>query len=161
MLLLKFNHKQIRSEVIKGYMALIGLDKAVCFSCGNASRALKEAGVVTLDISDSGDLVANRWFRPYEVAKTFGTYFDATSGHLPLHLMADIAQAFKKELGVLSESEYLIPTGSGETIICLQIAYPDIKFVAQYNMNKATEYSKDAPLNEVVASLFEVRGINQ
>lgn len=156
---LDFPAKRLRSKVIKNYMQAAGYKRAVCFSCGNASRALKEAGVETLDISPTGDLVANRWFNPAEVNKVFTGYFDATSGHLPLHLMIDIADEFKKHIGALENEDYLIATGSGETIICLQIAYPHINFKAMYNLNAATEYSEFAPLNSAVSALFDTMGL--
>lgn len=155
-----FNFKEIRSKVIKKYMQEAGIDKAVCFSCGNASKALINAGVNTLDISPTGELVANKWYTPAEVAHTFPNHFDATSGHLPLHLMIDIANAFKNELGKLAEDKYLVPTGSGETITCLNIAYKDIEFVPVYNKDAATEYSDQAPLNHIVLNTAkEIKGL--
>lgn len=157
--MLVFNAKPIRSRVIKRYMQAIKVDRAVCFSCGNASKALKEEGIDTLDISCTGDLIANRWFTPAEVAERFKGYFDATSGHLPLHLMVAIANEFKKHLGELKESSYEVPTGSGETIICLKIAYPHINFIGVYNLGAPTEFSSEAPLNDVVKALFEVKGL--
>ena len=92
--LFRFNNKQLRSGVIKAYMQRHGFDKAVCFSCGNASRMLKEAGVKTLDISLTGDMQANRWFSIGEIKAAFPSYFDATSGHLPMDCMKAISDAF-------------------------------------------------------------------
>lgn len=138
-----------------------GLEKAICFSCGNASRALIEVGVNTLDISPTGVLQANTWWTPAEIAKAFPDYFDTTSGHLPLHLMKDIAVAFRNHLGELTEKEYLVPTGSGETIVCLNIAYKGVSFIPVYNKGSATEYSDSAPLNAVVVAMAEeVRGLD-
>ena len=75
--LFRFPNKKLRSIAIKRYMAAYGFDKAVCFSCGNASRELKEAGVKTLDISRHGDMQALRWFTIGEVKQIFpnGNFF--------------------------------------------------------------------------------------
>ncbi len=150
--LLRFPHKKIRAAVIKEYMIAQGYKKAVCFSCGNASRELKEAGVDVLDISVCGDLVARRWFTPSEVKKWFPDCFDATSGHLSIELMNKIAEAYKDYLKDLPPVNY-IPTGSGETIVCLKTAFSDKKFVAVYNINEATEYSDRAVLNGLVKAV--------
>jgi hypothetical protein len=50
-----------------------------------------------------------------------------------------------------------VPTGSGETILCLKLAFPHIQFVAEYdNSNPATEYSADAPLSTIVSAVFDI-----
>lgn len=146
---LEFPNKQIRAQAIKEYLPLTGKTKVVCFSCGNATRALINAGVKTLAIAPEGDFIANRWFTQAEIASMFPDYFDATSGHLPMELMKEIGARFKNYLGTL-DGEYMVPTGSGETIVCLKLAYPGVKFYAKYNLNEATEYSIYAPLNEMV-----------
>jgi len=150
--LFNFPHKQIRAAVIRQYMAENGFVKAVCFSCGNASRALREAGVDTLDISPAGDLSPGRWFTQAEIQRTFPGMFDATSGHLPAELMTRIAGAFRAHLGPISGHIYL-PTGSGETLIELKMAYPELIITAVYGLDKATEYSTQAPLNALVRAL--------
>ena len=147
--LLRFPHKKIRAAVIKEYMQECGYKKAVCFSCGNASTALKDAGVDLLDMSPYGDMIAQRWFTPSEIMKWFPDSLDATSGHLSIELMSKIGKAFKEYLGELPQVNY-IPTGSGETITCLKMAYPDKEFVAVYNIDQATEYSEQATLNGLV-----------
>jgi hypothetical protein len=53
-----------------------------------------------------------------------------------------------------------VPTGSGETIICLQMAYPERTFIAQYNVNQGSKYNAEAPLNNFIFQSFEVRGIS-
>lgn len=153
--MLTFDNKRIRSKIIKKHMQDSGYDKAVCFSCGNASNALKQMGVNTLDISPTGDLLANRWFTPGEVNKTFDGYFDATPGHLPAYLMLDIANEIREELN-LNEKLYYVPTGSGETIICLSLAFPHIEFVAVYNFSDGSAYDEQAPLNEWVERKFKI-----
>lgn len=146
--LLRFPHKKIRAEVIKRYIQG-RYEKAVCFSCGNAARELQAAGVNTLHIGVNGDLQPNKWFTQQEIATAFPTHFDATSGHLPAELMIMLAEEYKKYLGELPDLVYL-PTGSGETLICLKLAYPATQFVAVYNLDSATEYDSRCVLNKFV-----------
>jgi hypothetical protein len=154
---LTFPNKQIRAAVIAGYVRAYGQNRVVCFSCGNASRALKEVGLDVIDISSRGDLMPREWWTPERIAKVWPGYFDATSGHLPLFLMQRIGDHFRAHLGQLHEACYEVPTGSGETILCLRFAYPDRRFVAVYNLDEATQFEPSAPLNPVVRALFEVR----
>ena len=149
--LLTFPHKQIRSKVIKGYISG-NFDKVVCFSCGNAGRALENEGLDVLHIGEEGVLTPNKWFTMQEIAHFFPDYFDGTSGHLSNELMQLVGDAYKEYLGELPEVVYL-PTGSGETLVCLKMAYPDVDFVAVYNLGKETEYSEYAPLNKLVELL--------
>ena len=145
MKLLKIDNKRIRSEVIKKYLNNKNYKGVVCFSCGNATRELKKVGLNVIDISPKGDLIPNRWYKPSEVTETFVSYFDATSGHLSIELMQLIGEAFKKELGDIPNTNY-VATGSGETITCLKLAYPDKDFIAVYNLNDATKYEDEATL---------------
>ncbi len=161
--LLTFPAKIIRAEVIKEYVGAAGYrNKCVCFSCGNASKALTDMCLDVLDISPTGDFTANRWYTPDEIHRLFPDRFDATSGHLPLHLMIKIADRFKLYLDnnldtPLSEDvTYKVPTGSGETILCLQMAYPKMHFVPIYNMDSkgATKYEQLAPLNSIIENFY-------
>ena len=129
-----------------------GYKRAVCFSCGNATEKLKQAGVDVLAIAPNGDLVANKWFTIGEVANRFTGYFDATSGHLPMDLMKRIAARYRETLGELTGDIY-VPCGSGESLVCLKLAYPDVNFIAVYNLDSATEYGAEAPLNDLVKLL--------
>lgn len=147
--LLRFPHKKLRSHAIKEYMEAAGYERAVCFSCGNAARELENAGVNVLHIGEKGDLTPNRWFTPYEIASTFKGYFDATSGHLPPDLMIVLGAVYKEHLKKLPDTVYL-PTGSGETLVCLKLAFPDTQFVAVYNLDKATQYDENCVLNKYV-----------
>lgn len=150
---LDFPNKKIRSKIIKEYLTKINFNKVVCFSCGNASRELKNVGLNVLDISPSGDLVANKWFKSEDFKKYFTEYFNATSGYLPFDLMFDIGIEFKKYLGELQQDNY-IACGSGETIICLKLAYPDKNFIAVYdNSNIATKMDINSPLYPLVKLL--------
>jgi len=153
---LVFPNKKLRAKVIKKYVNKVGYRGVVAFSCGNATKALKEVGLKVIDISPKGELIANKWWKPCEIADIFKDFFDATSGHLPLFMMVKIAKEFKKYLGELPGKVFKVPTGSGETIICLKIAYPNKKFIAVYNINSATKYNTEAPLNSIVNNFFEV-----
>lgn len=149
--------KTLRANVVRGYMERNGIHRAVCFSCGHASVYLIRAGVPLLNISRTGDLTPNRWFTQEEIRQDFPGVFDATSGHLPLDLMNDIAARLSDRLKYrLREGvEYILPTGSGETAVCLKIAFPEITFTPRYDDNDpATEYNEQAPLNGLVRAIF-------
>lgn len=144
--MLIFPAKKIRAEVIADYVKAAGYRGVVAFSCGNATHELKRAGLFVVDISPDGDLSpSNKWWTPAEIRFAFPDLFDATSGHLPAHLMITIADKFKGYLGDIIDSE--IPTGSGETITCLRWAYPSVNFKPIRGVSNATEYSHHAPLN--------------
>lgn len=149
-----FQNKLYRSLAIKRYMDMAGYDRAVCFSCGNASAYLKAVGVNILDISPSGDMIANRWFKPCEIKKWFPNCFDATSGHVPIDCLRMIADEFKNRLGRLPD-EINLPTGSGETLIALKLAFPATRITAVYNLNSATQYDEECELNKLVKIMAE------
>lgn len=153
--LFRFENKRLRAIAIRAYMARYGFDKAVCFSCGNASRELKKAGVKTLDISPKGDLAALRWFTIGEIRQAFPNHFDATSGHLPTDCMYDVADLFYTNLFKRMPDEILLPTGSGETLVCLKLAFPKTKITAVYNLDAATQFEENAPLNGLVKMLAD------
>lgn len=152
-------NKEIRTKIIADYCKEANISGVVCFSCGNASNALKKIGLDTIDISPLGCLTTNKWWTPEEIKRVWPDRFDATSGHLPFFLMVRISKEYKKHLNSLqkvisSKSVVDVPTGSGETIICLRLAFPNTKFNAIYNTNnRGTKYEKDAPLNEAVRAL--------
>ena len=150
--LLRFDAKRRRSKAVARYMRANGYDRAVCLSCGNASRELREAGVDVLDVSPTGDLLALRWFTPAEVRRWFPDAFDATSGHLPIDCMAAVAREFAD---VELPEEAWVPTGSGETLVCLKMAHPSARLHAVYNLGDATRYDPRAPLNSLVEALAE------
>lgn len=158
--LLRFPHKELRSRAVKQYMQTAGYNRAVCFSCGNAAEKLKDAGVDVLHIGARGDLTPNKWYTQAEIKRDFPNCFDATSGHLPMELMLEIAKLYREDLGDTLGDLVYVPTGSGETLVCLKLAYPEKKFIAVYNLDTATEYSEHAPLNKMVRLLAEeVAGI--
>lgn len=146
--------KQTRANAIKRYMERNGIQRAVCFSCGNASRYLKEAGVNVLDISPTGDLEALRWFSMEEIRSVYKDTFDATSGHLPMDLMNEIANELAEKIENPGSDTCYVSAGSGETIVCLSLAFPEASLVAVYdNSSQATEYSEHAPLNKLVKAI--------
>jgi hypothetical protein len=149
---IRFPHKQIRSRVIKDYVDAAGYRGVVVFSCGNSAAALREQGLEVVEIGPSGELKTGKWWTQAEIHRAWPDLFDATSGHLSVPLMCDIAKAFKAHLGGLPVAErYTVPTGSGETICCLRVAYPLLDFVPTYDNGKPeTEWHPDAPLNPFV-----------
>lgn len=150
--LLRFPHKKIRALCIKEYMLMSGYKRAVCFSCGNAAHALENVGVDVLHIGEHGVLEPKQWFSQADIEKAFTGYFDATSGHLPMQLMNGLAREYKCVLGALPGRVY-VPCGSGETLVCLKMAYPETDFVAVYNIDSATQYEAGCVLNDLVRLL--------
>lgn len=154
-MILEFPHKRLRAQVIKDYVR--GKD-VVCFSCGNASSELIYAGVHTLCIGDGFNslLTPTRWFTQREIAEIFPTFFDATPGHLSMELMLLLAEKYKEFLtthNLIEGDEYDILCGSGETLVCLKLAFPEKRFNAIYNakgFEKETKYDSHAPLNQLV-----------
>lgn len=156
---LKFPNKQIRARVIADYLRRCGRfdSGVVCFSCGNASKALAGEGLYVVDISPKGGLSAQKWWSVAEIAKAFPTMFDATSGHLSVALMAEIGQAFRVYIGEL-DGDVAVKSGSGETAVCLALAYPELSITAEYDdLFPATTWNADAPLNPLVRRLCSVK----
>jgi hypothetical protein len=135
-----------------------GFRLCVCFSCGNASRTLKEHGVPCVAVAPDGDLLAGRWWTTAEIHRTFPTAFDATSGQLPADVMLQIAHEFREEFAPVfadGGKAYVIPTGSGETVLCLKLAFPDRTFIAQWRTGDPNcEYEPCAPLTPFVQALI-------
>jgi len=138
--------KKIRARVVANYLRSIGKPKCVCFSCGNASRELKLVGLDVIEV-----IRPPRWYSLAEIQLEYGV-FDATSGHLPMPLMLDICNKLYLKLRSFPDVEYL-PTGSGETFVCLKMAFPKSKIYAVRNLDEATEYNPQAPLNRLVEAL--------
>lgn len=148
--------KKIRAQIIARHMRQAGYASAVVFTCGNAATALRKEALHVLEIGPQGSLDTRRWWTPAEIRATWPYHFDATPGHLSMLMMWEIAQQLKENLGLLDASAYGIPTGSGETILCLKMAYPHKKFFAVYDDSKpATQRDKFNPLNGLVSALFD------
>ena len=154
--------KQLRAKVIKKHLNNLGINKCVCFTCGNASKYLRFEGINVISVGKNELLIPNKWFSYTEIQNNFNNIFDATSGHLPMPLMIDIAKELRaRDYGNLKKKvTYLVPTGSGESIICLQIAFPNISFKPVRLSNPQTEYNKDAPLNDLLIAMFGIVGDN-
>lgn len=157
---LEFPNKTIRSQVVLDYAINAGYQGIVIYSCGNASNELIKLAQGQIEIIAPQ---SDTWLSQEEIAKKYRGYFDATSGHLPLFLMQRISNEYRAwfdDRGGLPSGNLVVPTGSGETIVCLQIAYPDRSFVAQYNVDRGSQYNDEAPLNDFVFQNFEVRGVS-
>ena len=144
--------KYLRAQVIKSYIA--PQTKVVCFTCGTASKALRSVGLDVISVGNHESLIPNKWFTQKEIQDTFNL-FDATCGHLNMELMNALADEYKRALAdyIESDAEYIVPTGSGETLVCLKLAFPEVNFHAVYNKDEYTEYHKDATLNRLVSQL--------
>ena len=125
--------------------------KVVCFTCGNCGRELKKYFDEVLVIGgEDGDLLPNRWFTDADIENYFPERLDLTSGNLPEGIIKSLGMYYKSIIGDLDEEVYFVPTGSGETISSLIMAYPETKFIAVYNIDEATKYEENAPLNKFV-----------
>ena len=150
--------KRLRAECIAQECA----GRVVCFTCGNAAAALRAVGLEVVEISPHGQLAANGWCTTADVRRMFPQHFDATSGHLPVDLMLRIGHRLTRWLedrGVRLEAgvDYVVPSGSGETVVCLKLANPCMSFVARYDgTDPATRYEKENPLNAFVRHLAKV-----
>lgn len=145
--------KEIRAKVIKEYLQAKGENSCVCFSCGNASAALKSNGLNVIEVINP-----NKWWSFSEIAKEFQV-FDATSGHLPFPLYYEIAKEFQryfKNADFDKNGHYQILAGSGETMLCMVLAFPGIKLHPIYNINAATKYNSKAPLNMLIQKIKAV-----
>ena len=154
---LRFPNKRLRAHVIAEYVRVSGYRGVVVFTCGNAATELRERGLEVVEIGARGDLQTKKWWKAAEIHRLHPDLFDATSGHLPACLMVEVGKAFREYLGDLQPGQYAVPTGSGETIMCLRAAYPDadIVFHAAYDDSKP-ETTRDPmnPLNEFVDAMF-------
>lgn len=139
--------KQVRAAVIKDYLTAKGTKHCVCFTSGNSAKYLRLQGLTVLGVGDTQELQTRMWWTFNQIATL--KVFDATSGHLPWPLMLEISERLKEQIKELPY-RLVLPTGSGETLVCLKLAFPLTKFYAKYNLNPATEYSANAPLNKLV-----------
>lgn len=146
--------KQVRSALVAEHVRAGHYDGAVVFSCGNASRALASTGTYVVRVAEGQDLRAERWWDAAEVHRCWPYLFDATSGHLPMPLMARLAEHIGGRLGGLEAGVYVVPTGSGETVLALRMAplYRDCVFVAEYGPEPWCSEDRWAPLAPLVAS---------
>lgn len=145
------DRKIIRSHCIKRYMQEAGIAKAVAFSCGNATRALREVGIDVLAIAPDGDMAPTRWWTPEQIRREFPDRLDATSGHLPISIMVEFSEKLRERFTQLKCGfTYEVETGSGETIVCLRWAFPKTTFMPIYNTGHHTKFEKQAILNHII-----------
>jgi hypothetical protein len=153
--------KRLRATVIRTHVKATNAAGVVCFSCGNAAEALREWGDLTVvEVGARGPLQTDRWWTMTDIAAAFPGLFDATPGHLPLPMMAEVGRrldvSYFREHPLGLEHEYKVPTGSGETLVCLKLAYPGAKLVTVYDDSKPeTCYDERNPLNNLVEALAE------
>ena len=153
--------KKIRAEVIKEHLNALGKNICVCFTCGNATRALRKVGLEVISVGENEEFTPNKWFSYTNIQKSFNGLFDATSGHLPMPFLDYISLRAKNELREEFKpgQTYDIKVGSGETITCLKMAFPDISFnPIRLEGHKPTEFNKYAPGNSIVYALCGTYG---
>lgn len=170
--------KRFRAELIANHvlMAAGAYRGIICFTCGNAAEALRaefarlnqypQCRIPIIEVGGKGMLRPTTWFSPAAIAGTWPGFFDATSGHLSWPLMANLSRHIGQHCsnnGYLNDvppgAEVNVPAGSGETAVCLALAYPERRFRACYNvpgLEAATEWHKEAPLNNLVDRLCSV-----
>lgn len=145
--------KQIRAKVIKTHLEVL-LERSeldcVCFTCGNASKYLIKEGLNVTEV-----IKPKVWWSYNEIARYF-KQFDATSGHLPFPLMVDIANELKAQVEHITNG-FKLPAGSGETFVCLSMAFPDKLIHPVYGVDESTKYNEWAPLNSLVSALYKGR----
>jgi hypothetical protein len=152
--LINLEQKKIRAQVIALYLRAHGSNRCVCLTCGNAAKALREEGVQVIEVGKNGPIDANTWLTFQEIAAIWPDTFDATSGHLPWPIMQRIAYNMPDVIMRDNQPLYL-PTGSGETLVCLKLHNPHTRIVAVYNLDASTTYNPGAPLNALVALLAD------
>jgi len=169
--MLRAPFKKWRAKVVASHVLGIPryASRIVVFSSGLPARELEalNAGFHILDISVNGMLApTERWWTPEEIMNTWPDHFDATPGHLPAYLMVRLARHYRAALDAreewrdaLAEVPVEVPTGSGETIVCLRWAYPDRSFKPVYGVDgleRATEYHPGAPLNLAASGFLTI-----
>lgn len=155
------DRKIIRSLAIARYMNAARYTEAVCFSCGNAAEALRQqiGREQVLEIGPGGNaaMLPMRWFAQADIDKVFPGMFDATSGHLPMDVMNNVAEILLGALGPDPEGhggEFCVDCGSGETFVALKLAFPHLPLHAVYTQsNPALQWNRQAPLNDLVKAL--------
>ena len=145
--------KELRAQVVAEHLRATNRSRVVCFTCGNASAALrKHPELQVIGVGANQELQPGRWFSYSEVARAFDA-FDATSGHLPWPLMVETARLIRQRLGTWNWPTE-IPCGSGETVVVLALAYPEVRFRPIRLGTPGTEHHPEAPLNGLLALLF-------
>jgi hypothetical protein len=165
--------KALRAAVIGDIVENGGYQGVVCFTSGNAGRALATMmppGIAFLAIGpEDAPLQTKRWWKPHEVRTSWPAFFDATPGHLSFSTMGRIADRIQHEtrdghhlpdnhpLAPLQDISFKdcifpIPSGSGESAILMTMAFSKCVFAAVYHWDDLghTDYHPDARLNPFV-----------
>ncbi len=148
--------KVLRAHLILDHVRAAGHRGVVAFSCGGATAALRlvgfgePGGPDLVDVSPAGDLApTDTWWTPARIHATWPAHFDATSGHLPLPLFLALVDALRDHAGDLPPGVYDVPTGSGETVCALRLAYPTARHVFRAvwdDATPATRYDARGPM---------------
>jgi hypothetical protein len=147
--------KLARTYAVRDYVVAAGGVGVVCFSSGNASRLLREAGLDVVDVSPLGDLQPRGWISAGLIRRWFPNRFDATCGHLPLAVMASAALILRRLTARPARWETAIPSGSGETLAILRMAFPDRRFYPTTDGTPATERDPNNPLSTILADYHD------
>jgi len=144
--------KTLRAVAVAAHLRVVGHDRVVCFTSGNAAQALRDAGLDVLAVGAGQELQPGRWWQLGEIARVWPDRFDATSGHLPLPLMVALAHRLRDHLGEIAPGPWLVPTGSGETLCALGMAYPGADLWALTHLDTHTDHHPGMPLAPLVAA---------
>lgn len=154
--LLRTPAKRLRAELVARHLGSTELERTlarvVCFTCGNAGRELRRAGLRPVTVGPQEPLQAGRWWTPSEIRAAWPGFFDATSGHLPAWAMVELGELLHAELGPLPDRPLGVPTGSGETLAALRWSYPRAQLVAVVNLDANTQHDPRMPLAPLVAA---------
>lgn len=152
---LPLNHKKIRAEIITAHAHG---RRIVAFSCGNATRALAEAGANLISIDAGSDLAARRYISPQKAGWIFGGAFNATSGNLPIYMIEEIAHEIKKQIGDdIAGKRIVVPYGSGELILALSYIHKIKDIIAiTSDLFPPTQQDGTSPLAPFIEKNFQI-----
>ena len=133
-------NKKIRAKIITDYCIKSGITEVVCYEeCKTTIEFLNSKGISVLSIKQN-----NR--EPEKIRMDWPYSFDASPGNIPLFLIMRIAKKYKEFLTdlekTMSSKDFItVPYITGETITCLQIAYPNITFKPKFIKGNQNEES--------------------
>lgn len=151
--LLPLQNKRIRAEAIVDHY---GNRRLYCFSCGNATAALQDAGANVISISPHDKINSQGYISPMVSDEMFQGV-NVTSGSLPLHLMSDIAHQYEIILGdTIKNQDVYVPCGSGETLFALSFFIPVSRLKAVTSTFAPIDLDGTSPLEQWVLSQTEI-----
>ncbi len=124
----------------------------VCFTSGDAGKELQRVGVRPLCVGPNEALMPGRWWSPAEIRRQWPEHFDAPPGHLPICMVVELGHRLARVLGDLPK-RVAIPAGSGETLLAMAWAYPEIELYGVINLDPNSEHHDKSPLAPAVASV--------